>query len=135
VYVEEYAEERWRVELAEAAAEGGGRTDGAEEGRAGESCADEAREGGEVKKYLAQEVVAEVAYGGGSGWRWRGFFLERRRGRRRRRRRLRGHVGCRDSGNEERRRLYYVSREPISSKEQAQYRTMEITFIDRSSIE
>jgi hypothetical protein len=94
VYVEEYAEERWRVELAEAAAEGGRRADGAEEGGAGECRADEAREGGEVEKDLAQEVVAEVAYGGGSGW--RGFLLQRRR--RWQPRLLRGHVGTLQMG-------------------------------------
>jgi hypothetical protein len=54
------------VELAEAVAESGGRTDGAEEGRAGESGTDEALEGGEAEEHLAQEVVAEGEYGGRS---------------------------------------------------------------------
>jgi hypothetical protein len=55
---EERAEDRGRVEVAEAATESGGRTDGAEEHGAGESGADEARKGGQTEEYLAQEVVA-----------------------------------------------------------------------------
>jgi hypothetical protein len=46
-----------------------------EEGGAGESGADEGREGGEAEEYLSKEVVTEVAYGGQSRWwgfrRWR----------------------------------------------------------------
>jgi hypothetical protein len=64
------------VEVAEAATEGGGRTDGAEESGAGESGADEAGEGGQTEEYLAQEVVAEGEYGGRSGL--SGFLLPRR---------------------------------------------------------
>ena len=56
------------MELAKAAAEGGGCADGAEGGAAGEGGADEGRKGGEAEEYLAQEVVAEGAYGGRSGW-------------------------------------------------------------------
>jgi hypothetical protein len=102
-YVKEYAEDRWRVEFLEAATECGGRTDGAEEGRAGESRADEARERRKVEKYLKQEVIVEVAYGGGSGW--RGFLLRRRR----RWRLPRGHV----TTLEMRRRRHFVSSQPI----------------------
>jgi hypothetical protein len=73
---EERAEDRGRVEVAEAATEGGGGTDGAEESGAGESGADEAGEGGQTEEYLAQEVVAEGEYGGRSGL--SGFLLPRR---------------------------------------------------------
>jgi hypothetical protein len=103
-YVKEYAEDRWRVEFLEAAAECGGRTDGTEEGRAGESHADEARKRRKVEKYLTQEVIVEVAYGGGSGW--RGFLLLWRR---RRWRLPRGHVAT----LEMRRRRHFVSSQPI----------------------
>jgi hypothetical protein len=74
---EECAEDGGRVEVAEAAAECGGRTDGAEESGAGESGADEGREGGEAEEHLAQEVVAEGEYGGRS--RLMGALLPRRR--------------------------------------------------------
>jgi len=58
------------VELAEAAAEGGGGADGAEEGPAAESRAGEGRDGRETEEYLAEKVIVERAYGGGS-WRRR----------------------------------------------------------------
>jgi len=58
------------VELAEAAAEGGGGADGAEEGPAAESRAGEARDVMETEEYLAEKVIVERAYGGGS-WRRR----------------------------------------------------------------
>ena len=69
------------MELAEAAAEGGGGADGAEEGPAAESRAGEARDVRETEEYLAEKVIVERAYGGGSGrrrrrWLWGGHGSE-----------------------------------------------------------
>ncbi|TVU06263.1 hypothetical protein EJB05_49465, partial [Eragrostis curvula] len=66
--VEEEAQERGRVQLAEAAAESRGGADGGEEGAAGEGGADEGWEGGEAEEDLAEEVVGERKYGGGDRW-------------------------------------------------------------------
>jgi hypothetical protein len=52
------------VEVAEAAAEGGGRTNGIEEGAASEGGADEGGEGGEADEDLVQNVFIKAAYGG-----------------------------------------------------------------------
>jgi hypothetical protein len=66
------------VERAEAAAEGGGRADGAAEGAAGEGGAYEGREVGEAEEDLAEEILAEVCYSGGTGWRRRRLLHGRR---------------------------------------------------------
>jgi hypothetical protein len=55
------------MELAEAAAEGRGGADGAEEGVAGEGRAGKARDVREAEEYLPEEVVSESADGGLSG--------------------------------------------------------------------
>ena len=55
------------MEGPEAAAEGGGGADGAAEDAAGEGGADESRKVGEEDEDLAEEVVAETGYSGGSG--------------------------------------------------------------------
>ena len=52
------------MEGAEAAAEGGGRTNGIEEGAASEGGADEAGERGEADEDLVQHVFVTGAYGG-----------------------------------------------------------------------
>ena len=75
------------MERTEAAAEGAGRTDGAEEGAAGEGGGGEAGEVREAEEDLSELVVVESTYGGGSGW-------DRVLRRRRRRRRVGSH-GCR----------------------------------------
>jgi hypothetical protein len=69
---EEKSDEGRRVELAEAAAEGRGGSDGAEEGAAGEGRARKAREVREAEEDLAEEVFGESADGAGQGVRGHG---------------------------------------------------------------
>jgi hypothetical protein len=74
--VDEEPKELRRVLRLEAATEGGGGSDGVEEGAAGDGGADEAREGREENEDLAEEVFADISNGGGSRWpvfrrRWR----------------------------------------------------------------